>query len=333
MEYRPLGRTGLKVSEFCLGTMTFRWTSTEAESFQVMDRAWDAGINFLDTANVYSAWAPSSSAGVSERIIGRWLKTKPRDQVVIATKVRGRMWPGPNGEGLSRAHIMRAVEDSLTRLDIDAIDLYQTHWPDFDTPLDETLRALDDLVTQGKVRYLGASNYPAWLLMKASWVSDKLNIARYDCIQPHYNLLHRREVEPDLAAVCIDQGIGMIPYSPLAGGFLTGKYSRNSVPESGRHAGNEERLKRLMTEENFALLDVLREMGRERGKTITQMALGWMNTLPWVTSPIIGANNIEQLEESLGAVGLRLSEEEMKRIDDLTGVDRDWYDRLRRGGA
>src|SRR5579864_8838918 len=226
MDYRKLGRTGLKVSELCLGTMTFRWTSTEAESMQVLDRAWDAGINFIDTADVYSRWAEGNPGGVAEEIIGRWLKNKPRDQIVIATKVRGRMWPGPNGEGLSRQHIMKAIDDSLKRLQIDSIDLYQTHSPDGDTPLDETLRALDDLVHSGKVRYIGASNHAAWLLTKSLWISDKHDLARYDCIQPHYHLLNRAEVEPDLAAVCLDQGIGMIPYSPLAGGFLTGKYTR-----------------------------------------------------------------------------------------------------------
>ncbi len=327
MEYRKLGRTGLKVSEFCLGTMTFRWTSTEAQSFRVLDRAWDAGINFLDTADVYSRWAKGNAGGVSERIIGAWLKSKPRDQIVIATKVRGRMWEGPNGEGLSRQHIMKAVEDSLQRLDVDYIDLYQTHWPDWDTPLEETLRALDDLVAQGKVRYIGASNHAAWLLTKTLWISDRHDFARYDCIQPHYNLLNRREVEPDLAALCLDQGIGMIPYSPLAGGFLTGKYTRDHTPDKARLAGDDDRRSRYATEQNFAVIDALREMGEAHGKTITQMALGWMLSQPFVTSPIIGANTIEQLDESLGAVGLRLSEEDMQRLDDLTGVDRNWFRR------
>ncbi|MBI5957385.1 MAG: aldo/keto reductase, partial [Chloroflexi bacterium] len=166
MEYRRLGRTGLKVSEFCLGTMTFRWTSTEHQSYQVLDRAFEAGINFIDTADVYSRWAPGNSGGVAEQVIGNWLRTKPRDQVVIATKVFGRMGPGPNDEGLSRRHIFSAVENSLRRLGVDYIDLYQVHRPDWETPLDETLHALDDLVTAGKVRYIGASNFAAWHLMK-----------------------------------------------------------------------------------------------------------------------------------------------------------------------
>ncbi|MHB8627762.1 MAG: aldo/keto reductase [Aggregatilineales bacterium] len=326
MEYRKLGRTGLKVSELCLGTMTFRWTSTEAESLQVLDRAWDAGINFIDTADVYSRWAEGNPGGVAEEIIGRWLKTKPRDQIVIATKVRGQMWPGPNGEGLSRQHIMLAVENSLKRLQIEAIDLYQTHRPDWDTPLDETLRALDDLVRAGKVRYIGASNHASWLLAKALWISDKHDLARYDCVQPHYHLLNRSEVEPDMAALCLDQGIGMIPYSPLAGGFLTGKYTREGNPDKARGIGND-RMKRYTTDKGFALIDALQEMGQARGKTIAQMALGWQLTQPFVTSPIVGANTVQQLEESLGAVGLRLTEEEMKRLDDLTETDRNWFRR------
>ncbi len=326
MEYRKLGRTGLKVSALCLGTMTFRWTSTEQQALRVLDRAYDAGINFIDTADVYSFWAPGNPGGVAERIIGRWLKTKPRHQIIIATKVRGRMWDGPTGEGLSRHHIMAAVEGSLRRLGTDYIDLYQTHWPDWDTPLEETLRALDDLVRAGKVRYIGASNHAAWLLTKTLWISDKYNLARYECIQPHYNLLNRAEVEPDLAALCLDQGIGMIPYSPLAGGFLTGKYTRETVPPDSRGAQNE-RIAALRTERNFQLLDALREMGELRGATIAQMALAWLFTQPFVTAPIVGANTVAQLEESLGAVGLRLTEDEMLRLDELTGVDRNWFRR------
>lgn len=325
MEYRRLGRTGLKVSEFCLGTMTFRWTSTEHQSYQVLDRAFEAGINFIDTADVYSRWAPGNSGGVAEQVIGNWLRTKPRDQVVIATKVFGRMGPGPNDEGLSRRHIFSAVENSLRRLGVDYIDLYQVHRPDWETPLDETLHALDDLVTAGKVRYIGASNFAAWHLMKALWISDKNGYARFDSIQPHYHLLNRPEVEPELAAVCLDQGVGMIPYSPLAGGFLTGKYTRDFTPPEAR--GADDRMKRYRSEQNFAILDALREMGQARGKTMTQMALGWMQTQPFITSPIIGANSVEQLDESLGAVGLRLDEAEMVKLDELTGKDRNWFRR------
>jgi aryl-alcohol dehydrogenase-like predicted oxidoreductase len=214
----------------------------------------------------------------------------------------------------------------LRRLKVDCIDLYQTHWPDWDTPLEETLRALDDLVSQGKVRYIGASNHAAWLLTKALWISDTHHWVRYDSIQPHYNLLNRGEVEPDLAALCLDQGIGMIPYSPLAGGFLTGKYTRDHTPASGRLADDDRRV-RYATEQNFRVIDALRAMGQTHDKTITQMALGWLLTQPFVTSAIIGANTVAQLEESLGAAGLRLSEEEMTRLDDLTAMDRNWFRR------
>jgi aryl-alcohol dehydrogenase-like predicted oxidoreductase len=235
------------------------------------------------------------------------------------------MWDGPTGEGLSRQHIMVAVEDSLRRLQTDYIDLYQTHAPDWDTPIDETLRALDDLVTAGKVRYIGASNHRAWLLMKALWTSERLNIARYECIQPHYHLLNRAEVEPELAAVCIDQQIAMIPYSPLAGGFLTGKYQRGADPTTGRGAPNgndHDRMKKYKTHMGWATLDALRDLGKARDKSILQMALGWQLSLPWVTSPIIGANTVQQLDESLGALGLRLGDAEMARLDEVTHMTR-----------
>lgn len=327
MDYRKLGRTGLKVSELCLGTMTFRWTSTEEQSIEVLNRAWEAGINFIDTADVYSRWAAGNPGGVAEEIIGKWLKDKPRDEIVIATKARGRMWPGSNGEGLSRYHIMIAVEASLKRLGIEAIDLYQVHSPDWDTPLDETLRALDDLVHQGKVRYIGASNYKAWLLMKALWTSDKLGLARFDSIQPRYSLLDRTEVEPELAAVCLDQGVGMIPYSPLGGGFLTGKYTREDGAPTGSRGEGNERMNRYMTEVGWSTLEVLREIGNAHNKTLAQTALGWILTQPFVSSPIIGANTVQQLDELLGAAGFRLNEDEMKQLDTATGVNRNWFGR------
>ena len=314
MEYRRLGRTGLKVSELCLGTMQWGWTADEVAAFAIMDAFVEAGGNFIDTADVYSRWAPGNPGGVSEEIIGRWMKTRGnRRQIVLATKVRGRMWDGANGEGLSRLHIMAAVEDSLRRLQTDAIDLYQTHWFDADTPIDETMRALDDLVRQGKVRYLGASNTPAWRLTKALWASDTLGLARYDSLQPHYSLAHRAEFERELKELCAAEGIGVIPYSPLEGGFLTGKYRRGEpVPESARASGIE---RRFLNDRGFTILEALEKLGQARGKSIAQMALAWQLTQPVITSPIIGANSIEQLNGSLGAAGLRLSEEEMKALD------------------
>jgi aryl-alcohol dehydrogenase-like predicted oxidoreductase len=318
MEYRKLGRTGLKVSELCMGTMTFGWTSDEKSAYEVFSAFADAGGNFIDTADVYSRWAPGNPGGVAETYIGNWLKGRQREQFVIATKVRGKMGEGPNDQGLSRAHIMQAVEASLRRLQTDYIDLYQCHSSDDDTPIEETLRAVDDLVHQGKVRYIGCSNFRAWQVCKALWTSDRLNLTRFDSVQPHYNLVHRAEFERELMPLCRVEGLGVIPYSPLEGGFLTGKYRTGQSAPKGTRGENNERMKRFSIAKNFALIDKLEEMGKARGKTVAQMALGWMLTNPIVTSPIIGANNVAQLYEILGAVGLRLSEEETKTLDEMS---------------
>jgi aryl-alcohol dehydrogenase-like predicted oxidoreductase len=317
VDYRNLGKTGLKVSPLCMGTMQFGWSADEALSHRILSAAYEAGINFIDTADIYSRWVPGNPGGVSEEIIGRWMKTAgiPRDRLVIATKVRGRMGDGPNDEGLSRLHIMQAVEASLRRLQTDYLDLYQTHWPDEHTPIEETLRALDDLVRQGKVRYLGASNYRAWELMQALWTSDKYNLARYDCIQPHYNLIHREEFERELAAVCKTYGIGVIPYSPLAGGFLTGKYRReNTTPDSVRARG----LQQACTEKNFALIDQMDVIAQAHGASVSQVALAWMLANPLISSPIIGPNKMEQLADNLGALDVALAEEELQTLNKVT---------------
>ncbi len=317
MEYRYLGRTGVRVSALCLGTMQFGWTADEATSFAVLDAFVDAGGNFIDTADVYSAWASNSYPGKSEEIIGRWLRRRGRrEDLIIATKVRARVGPGPNDEGLSRKHIMDAVEASLRRLQTDYIDLYQAHWFDEHTPLEETLRAFDDLIRQGKVRYIGASNYPAWRLMKALWISDKYGLARYETLQPHYNLVHRAEFERELRHVCRDQGLGVIPYSPLAGGFLTGKYRRDQpLPPSERA---ESIRRRYFNERSFRILETAEAVARERGVTVAQVALAWLLHVPEVTAPIIGANSVEQLQELLAAVDLRLSDEEMARLNEVS---------------
>lgn len=319
MEYPKLGRTGLKVSGLCLGTMQFGWTADEETSYGVLDEAFSSGVNFIDTADVYSRWVEGNPGGVAETIIGKWMKRSqvPRDQVVIATKVRGKMGEGPNDQGLSRAHILNAVEASLRRLDTDYIDLYQTHSYDPDTPVEETLRALDDLVRQGKVRYVGCSNYPAWRLMQALWVSAEHDLARYDSLQPHYSLVHRAEFERELADVCRTYEIGVIPYSPLAAGFLTGKYRQGQdLPDSDR--ANSAR--RYFNERNWALLDLMEAIGREQGASISQIALAWMMADPLITSPIIGPRNLEQLRDNLGAVQVRLSPEEKQRLDEAS----DW---------
>jgi aryl-alcohol dehydrogenase-like predicted oxidoreductase len=320
MEYRKLGRTGLEVSELALGTMQFGWTAGEEAAFAVMDAYAEAGGNLIDSADIYSRWVEGNPGGVSEEIIGRWMKERGnRHQIVLATKVRGRMWEGPNGEGLSRAHIVQAVEDSLRRLQTDYIDLYQTHWFDAETPIEETMRALDDLVRAGKVRYVGCSNYPAWRLAEALWASDKHGWVSYVSLQPHYNLVHRQEFEREMADLVRQYGIGVINYSPLAGGFLSGKYRRaaGAQPESARAEGIQ---KRYFSERNFELLSHMEEIGQAHDKSTLQVALAWLLTNPLITAPIVGANRVEQLRESLGAVGLRLSAEEMKALNEVS----DW---------
>ena len=318
MEYRNLGRSGLKVSELCLGTMQFGWTADEASSNKILSEAFNAGINFIDTADVYSRWADGNPGGVSENIIGKWMKQSKlkRDQVVIATKVRGQMGDGPNDQGLSRAHILNAVEESLRRLSTDYIDLYQVHWFDEETPIEETLQTLDDLVRWGKVRYIGASNFPAWRLMHALWTSDKFNLARFDSLQPHYNLVHRAEFERELAEACRNFGLGVIPYSPLAGGFLTGKYHKDeALPESERADGAK---RRYFNEHGWAVLDIVEKIAKRRGKSASQIALAWQLSTLVITSPIIGPRTVDQLKDNLGAAGLRLTEEEMEQLNKMS---------------
>lgn len=323
MKFVKLGRTGLKVSNLCLGTMQFGWTANETLSHEILSRAVALGCNFIDTADIYSRWVDGNDGGVSETIIGNWLQSGAvqRDKVVIATKVRGPMGDGPNDQGLSRMHIMNAVDTSLRRMQTDYIDLYQVHFPDDETPLEETLSALNDLVRSGKVRYIGCSNYPAWLLTKSLWVSDKHGYERYDSIQPKYSLGHRAQFERELEAVCRDQQIGVIPYSPLAGGFLTGKYRRDTeLPASAR----AERIKgQYWNETAFKLIDLLEEIGRNHNATIAQTAIAWMLANPVVTSPIIGANSIAQLEDTLAGADIILSAEEKQRLDDLTAWHHD----------
>jgi aryl-alcohol dehydrogenase-like predicted oxidoreductase len=312
MDYRTLGKSGLKVAPICLGTMQFGWTADEQASFRVLDAYAEAGGNFIDTADVYSSWVPGNPGGVSEEIIGRWLKQRGnRYEYVVATKVQGRMWEGPNGEGLSRSHIMQAVEDSLRRLGTDYVDLYQTHWPRYDTPMEETMRALDDLVRDGKVRYIGCSNEPAWRLCKSLWISEREHLSHFVSLQPPYSLVNRASFERENEALCLDQGIGVIPYSPLQSGFLTGKYRRDSTPNSAR-AGD---VKKYFTERNYALIDLLDQLGQKRDATVTQMSLAWLLQRPAITSPIIGANSPEQLNDILGALKVQLTPEEVEQID------------------
>ncbi len=325
MEYRALGRTGLQVSELCLGTMQFGWTTDEAAAVAVMDAFREAGGNFIDTADIYTTWhaAGLKGGGVTESIIGRWLRARGgRADLVLATKVRGRMSEGPNGEGLSRARVIRCCEDSLRRLQTDYLDLYQCHWADLATPIEETLWALDDLVRAGKVRYIGASNYPAWRLMEALWQSDRHGYARLVSYQPQYSLMERAGFEIEAMPLCRHHGLAVIPYSPLAGGFLTGKYARGRPPPASARA--KEIGEHYANDRGWAVLDALAAIGRAHGKTVSQTALAWLLSNPVVTAPIIGANDAGQLRESLGAAGYRLPPDESARLNDLTKYPRNW---------
>ena len=319
MEYRKLGRTGLKVSEICFGTATFGWHTDEAEAHRMLDEFIGAGANFVDTADYYSAWAEGSYAGRSEEIIGTWLaKRGRRHDVVLATKVCSPVGDLPNDRGLSRGHIMDAVEASLRRLQTDHIDLYQTHAMDNDTPIEETLRALDDLVHQGKVRYLGCSNYSAWRICQALGVSDRHGLARFECTQPYYNLIDRADYEREVGDLVRVEKLAVIPYSPQAMGFLTGKHRGMKTAPEGTRGTIDPRMQSYFTDANFQLLDAMEEIGRGHGKSLAQVSLGWLLTDPTITAPIVGARNWEQLKESVDAAGFRLSAEEKARLDELT---------------
>jgi len=312
MEYRRLGATGLKVSELCLGCMTFGRETDEATARRIVDRFIDLGGNFLDTANVYAA-------GASEEITGRIIKER-RQSVVLATKVRfnanvflGKPVP-PNEIGLSRHHILSEVERSLRRLQTDYIDLYQVHSWDFETPIEETMRALDDLVRQGKVRYIGASNFTAWQLMKSLWVSDKRDLARFDSLQPQYSLISR-EIEREILPLCRYEQVGVIPWSPLGGGFLTGKYRSGQKPPEESRLAKMDLWGRLANERNYRTLEAVERVAAERGRSIAQIALAWVNQQPGISSVIYGARTIEQNDQNLGAIGLRLEQAELDELD------------------
>jgi aryl-alcohol dehydrogenase-like predicted oxidoreductase len=311
---RKLGRTGLKVSALCLGGNTFGWTTDQAASEAVLDAYLEAGGNFIDTADVYARWAPGNKGGESETALGVWMAARRnRQAVIIATKVCGPMGAGPNDAGLSRQHIMDGVEASLRRLQTDYIDLYQAHWDDTDTPLEETLRAFDDLVRQGKVRYLGASNHVAWRLTRALWESDRHGYARYECLQPKYNLVIRDEYERELEPLCLEQNVAVIPYSSLASGFLSGKYHRGgALPDTARAAGVQ---KTYMNERGFAVLAAVEKVAAGVGATPAQVALSWLAHRPGITAPIASATSVTQLKEIAAAIDLRLDAETTAALD------------------
>jgi len=320
VKLKQLGRTGLKVTEVCLGTMTFGHQCDEQVSFKIMDTAAEAGVSFIDTADVYPVPVSLQTSGRTEEIVGRWLKGK-RDDFVLATKCRMQMGAGPNDSGLSRKHVLAAIDSSLRRLGTDYVDLYQVHAPDPDTPIDETLGALDSIVRSGKARYIGCSNFQTWQLGNALWTSDRLGLARFDSVQPRYNLLFR-EIEHELFPLCLDKGVGVLAYNPLAGGFLTGKHRRGAPPaDNTRFAvAGKLYLDRYWNDASFEAVERLRTFFEMREKSLTHVALSWVLNQRAVTSAIVGATNPEQLRDTLGGVDLALNSEEMEQCDNV------WYE-------
>ncbi len=313
MKYVKLGKTGVTVSRICLGCMSYgtkkwrEWVLTEDEAREHFARAIEAGINFFDTANVYSV-------GVSEQITGRWLgELGRRDELVIATKVHGRMASGPNQQGLGRKHIIQSCEASLRRLKTDYIDLYQIHRWDFTTPIEETLDALDSLVRAGKVRYLGASSMAAWQFSKALYTAREFGWHRFVSMQNHYNLVYREE-EREMIPLCVDQGVAVIPWSPLARGFLTGNRTRDGKNLTTR-AGSDPFADPYYTEDGFAVVDAVAKVAAARGVSQGEVALAWMLQSPGVTAPIIGTTKLKHLDEAIKALDLELTAEEIGAVE------------------
>lgn len=313
MKYRKLGRTGLMVSEICLGTMTYGNQIDETEASKLTAWALDAGINFVDVADMYVN-------GKTEEIMSKALKGK-RQSVVLATKV-GAWQSGPdvNDIGLSRKHIMDGIEGSLRRMGTDYFDIYYAHKPDNATPIEETLRAFDDLIRQGKVRYIGCSNYLAWQLCKALWTSEMHNLARYDCIQPPYNLLIRG-IEDELLPLCTSEGVGVCVYNPLAAGLLTGKHDPNKTPAEGTRFSNKLQGKvyseRYWLPSNFEAVASLKKVAEKHVRSMAQFSLAWILNNPAITSIICGTNSIKQLEENVGAIEVTLTEEELNICNEV----------------
>ena len=319
MHHVRFGRTGLKVSRLCLGTMTFGYQCDEPTSFAILDAGAEAGIDFIDTADMYPLGAPPEIFGRTEEIVGRWLKGR-RDEFLVATKCFFPTGKKPWDMGNSRQNIMRAVDDSLRRLGTDHIDLYQVHSWDANTPIDETLTALNDLVTQGKVRYLGCSNFLAYQLARAIGRAEVLGVAGFQCIQPRYNMLFR-ENERELLPFCGEEGVAVIPYNPLAGGFLTGKHRRGAPTEGGRFNlgfAAERYQERYWHDRMFETVEALAPIAAEAGVSLTTLAVQWVLANPVITSPIVGASRPEQLADVVKAVANPIDPEIKSRIDTLT---------------
>ena len=323
MKYRKLGRSGLKISEICLGTMTFGHQADEAESVAILDRAAELGVDFIDTADCYPAPIRIQTAGRSEEIVGCWLKGK-RDSFVVATKCYHPTGPGPRDRGNSRHHIMLAAEASLRRLQTDVIDLYQVHAMDADTPLDETLRALDDLIRAGKIRYAGCSNFQAWELALALRSADQLGLPTLTSAQFRYNLMYR-DVEQDLLPLCRDQGIGVLTYNPLAGGMLTGKHYPGQEPDPASRFGTMMAdvgalyRRRYWEGEAASLVADLNVFFEQRGRPLTSAALAWILQQPGISAAIVGASKADQLDRTLAGSDLVLDNAEQSALDDI------WY--------
>lgn len=325
MRYRRLGSSGLEVSTLCLGTMTFGEVSadsfmhkvgcSEEEAHRILDRAVDAGVNFIDTADVYG------NDGLIEKVVGRWLRRfGRRDELVLATKCRFRTRPGPNGTGASRKHVMEAVEASLGRLQTDYVDLYQIHMQDVAVPEEETLRALDDLVRQGKVRYVGGSNYAAYRMMESLFTSREQRLERFVSMQMQYSLAERG-IEREHVPACEKLGVGILSWSPLAGGLLTGKFRKGEAPPPGTRMEKwRDRLVSFDSERNWALVDTIRAVAGELGTTPSAISLAWVVSRPAVSSAIFGARSVEQLEGNLAAADLTLPAETLARLDEVSAV-------------
>jgi 1-deoxyxylulose-5-phosphate synthase len=320
MDHVRLGRTGLQVSRLCLGTMTFGFQCDEETSRSILDASADAGITFIDTADVYPLGGGMERVGRTEEIVGRWLSGR-RDDFVVATKCVGATGPLPWQRGASRKHILDAIDASLRRLGTDYVDLYQLHSPDPETPIDETLEALDAVVRSGKARYVGCSNWLAYRVARALGRSEARGLVRFDSVQPRYNLLFR-QIERDLLPLCIEDGIGVIPYNPIAGGLLTGKHDRSGQPEDGTRftlgtAGAMYK-DRYWHEGQFETVEEIRAVAKEAGLSMTTMAVAWVLANPAVTSPIVGASRPSQLAETIAAVGVELDGDLKDRLDSLT---------------
>jgi aryl-alcohol dehydrogenase (NADP+) len=320
MRHTRLGRTGLSVSRLCLGTMTFGLQCDEAASRAILDRAAAGGITFLDTADVYPLGGGAETVGRTEEILGRWLEGRRHD-VVVATKCVGAMSGRPWDRGASRKHILDAIDGSLRRLRTDYVDLYQLHHFDPQTPIDESLRALDDVVRAGKARYVGCSNFHAYQVARALGRSEALGLARFDSVQPRYNLLFR-QVERELLPLCREEGIGVIPYNPLAGGFLSGKHRRDTGPTAGTRftLGNaaERYQDRYWHEREFETVEALRPLAAEAGMSLARLAVAWMLAEPAITSPIVGASRPDQLDDVLPATEKPLDAALKARLDEMT---------------